>query len=98
MIRFTCGLLVRFVCTTAGASAPGFPCALVFNKGETDGKPRAHRAARVKRMSGRTHVITSAAKHPSFVIPGHAKREPQVRNSAPGNLEIPGSMLRIAPE
>jgi hypothetical protein len=38
MIRFTCGLLVRFVCTTAGASAPGFPCALVFNKGEIDGK------------------------------------------------------------
>jgi hypothetical protein len=25
-------------------------------------------------------------------------REPQVRNCAPGNLQIPDSMLRIAPE
>jgi hypothetical protein len=32
------------------------------------------------------------------VIPGCAKRRPQVRNCASGNLEIPGSMLRIAPE
>jgi hypothetical protein len=32
------------------------------------------------------------------VIPGRAKREPQMRNCASGNLEIPGSMLRIAPE
>jgi hypothetical protein len=32
------------------------------------------------------------------VIPGLAKREPQMRNCASGNLEIPGSMLRIAPE
>jgi len=34
-----------------------------------------------------------------FVIPGWcAGTRPQVRNCAPGNLEIPGSMLRIAPE
>jgi hypothetical protein len=33
-----------------------------------------------------------------IVIPGHAKRGPQMRNCASGNLEIPGSMLRIAPE
>ncbi|GAA0000455.1 hypothetical protein BRDID11002_04550 [Bradyrhizobium diazoefficiens] len=26
------------------------------------------------------------------------RTRPQVRNCAPGNLEIPGSMLRIAPE
>jgi hypothetical protein len=32
------------------------------------------------------------------VIPGRAQREPQMRNCALGNLEIPGSMLRIAPE
>jgi hypothetical protein len=35
----------------------------------------------------------------NFVIPGWcASTRPQVRNYAPGNLEIPGSMLRIAPE
>src|SRR3954463_1830168 len=33
-----------------------------------------------------------------LVVPGHAKHEPQMRNCASGNLEIPGSMLRIAPE
>jgi hypothetical protein len=33
---------------------------------------------------------------PSFR--GARKREPQMRNCASGNLEIPGSMLRIAPE
>jgi hypothetical protein len=39
MIRFTCGLLVRFLCARPRVqSAPGFPCALVFDKGETDGK------------------------------------------------------------
>ena len=27
-----------------------------------------------------------------------ARSEPQVCNCTPGNLEIPGSMLRIAPE
>src|SRR6185437_3864919 len=32
------------------------------------------------------------------VIPGCAKRRPRVRTCASGNLEIPGSMLRIAPE
>jgi hypothetical protein len=37
--------------------------------------------------------------HPTrAVVPGRAKREPQMRNRASGNLEIPGSMLRIAPE
>lgn len=34
----------------------------------------------------------------STVIPGRAQREPQGRNCAPGDLEIPGSMPRIAPE
>jgi hypothetical protein len=29
---------------------------------------------------------------------GALLREPQMRNGASGNLEIPGSMLRIAPE
>jgi hypothetical protein len=32
------------------------------------------------------------------VILGHATREPQMRNCALGNLEIPGSSLRDAPE
>jgi hypothetical protein len=32
------------------------------------------------------------------VIPERAKREPQMRNGASGNLEVPASMLRIAPE
>jgi len=33
------------------------------------------------------------------VIPGWcASTRPQMRNCASGNLEIPGSMLRIAPE
>src|SRR5690242_7393897 len=29
---------------------------------------------------------------------GASKRQTMVRNCAPGNLEVPGSMLRIAPE
>src|SRR3954454_17251747 len=34
-----------------------------------------------------------------FVIPGWcASTRPQMRNCASGNLEIPGPMLRIAPE
>jgi hypothetical protein len=33
------------------------------------------------------------------VVPGWcASTRPQVRNCAPGKFEIPGSMLRIAPE
>jgi len=31
------------------------------------------------------------------VIPGRAERESQVRSCAPGNLEIPGSMLSHRP-
>jgi hypothetical protein len=34
----------------------------------------------------------------SSVIPGRAKREPQMCNCTSGNLEIPGSALRAAPE
>jgi hypothetical protein len=34
----------------------------------------------------------------AIVIPDGAKRRSQMRNCASGNLEIPGSMLRIAPE
>ena len=33
-----------------------------------------------------------------IVIPGRAKREPQMRNCASGNLEIPGLVLRTIPE
>ncbi|SHG69878.1 hypothetical protein SAMN05444169_3720 [Bradyrhizobium erythrophlei] len=40
-------------------------------------------------------LITRESIH--LVIPGCAL-EPQMRNCASGNLEIPGSMLRIAPE
>jgi hypothetical protein len=37
--------------------------------------------------------------NPFVVIPGWcASTRPQMRNCASGNLEIPGSMLRIAPE
>jgi hypothetical protein len=32
------------------------------------------------------------------VIPGAREREPQMCNCTSGNLEIPGSMLCIAPE
>jgi hypothetical protein len=59
---------------------------------------RAYRAARSKRMSGSNNVICErreAIHRSSFR--GHAKREPQ-RQLRTGNLEIPGSMLRIAPE
>jgi hypothetical protein len=38
------------------------------------------------------------APRQSTVIPGLAKREPRRAPCAPENLEIPGSMLRIAPE
>jgi hypothetical protein len=44
-------------------------------------------------------VIASDARQstpPSFR--GDAKHRTMVRNCAPENLEIPGSMLRIAPE
>ncbi|SHK82387.1 hypothetical protein SAMN05444159_4277 [Bradyrhizobium lablabi] len=35
----------------------------------------------------------------NIVIPGWCvSTRPQMRNCASGNLEIPGSMLRIAPE
>jgi hypothetical protein len=32
------------------------------------------------------------------VIPGRAQREPQMRNCASGNLEIPDMVLRTIPE
>jgi hypothetical protein len=48
-----------------------------------------------------TGIIRKAGSDPglfSFVIPGRAKREPQVCNCTSGNLEIPGLVLRTIPE
>jgi hypothetical protein len=44
-------------------------------------------------------VRSDATLNSASVIPGwRVSARPQMRNCASGNLEIPGSMLRIAPE
>jgi len=48
----------------------------------------------VVKTSGRNDAV--GGKSPSFR--GTRQREPQMCNCTSGNLEIPGSMLRIAPE
>jgi hypothetical protein len=54
----------------------------------------AAKASRPSKASGRSRPDGRKA-----VIPGRrGSDEPQMRNCASGNLEIPGSMLRIAPE
>src|SRR5712672_2542585 len=48
---------------------------------------------------GGAFVLEKESELPSLRHSGMVRRtRPQVRNCAPGNLEIPGSMLRIAPE
>ena len=75
-----------FVRTTAGAIGTRLSLRPLFSKeGEVD--------ANLGRIVPREH------ERMSFVIPGWCvSTRPQMCNRTLGNLEIPGSMLRIAPE
>jgi hypothetical protein len=66
---------------------------------ETPENSREAAAYWIVRSSRTTTVVLEATKQSKFVIPGWCVSvRPQMRNCASGNLEIPGSMLRIAPE
>ena len=62
-------------------------------------RQRVREIGRHRRLPLIVIALPPSTQHRSSWSFRHGRRtRPQVRNCAPGNLEIPGSMLRIAPE
>jgi len=70
--------------------------AIGLSEARAEGKKvPAKRGAKKRKTAPRRDSGRSAQY---YVIPGRAKREPQMCNCTSGNLEIPGLVLRTIPE
>ena len=103
--------LVRFFCCARGCGRivrPAFPAPSVLREANELAKLGRNRAAGMRSLDviARSDLSAvaqrakaEATKQSSLRHSGMVRRtRPQMRNCASGNLEIPGSMLRIAPE